>query len=101
MERDPTLQQLASILTAALYSEEEQAESPTPSHLQIDTGTGWIPAEVEVWRAWAGPRAIWGVPYHGPVYALGAPADSPPWNGPRVCRCDTCQTHVSPDRRPN
>lgn len=103
MERDPNLQNLASILTAVLFSDESQSDAPKPSHFQIDAiGDGsWVPVAEEVWRAWAGPRAVWGVPYHGPVYALGAPPDSPPWTGARSCRCDTCQAHVAPDRRPN
>jgi hypothetical protein len=54
-----------------------------------------------VWRSWTGLRAVWGVPFHGPVYALADGDDTTPWDGPRTCGCATCQAHVAPDVRPN
>lgn len=101
MERDPNLQALTSIITSALLSETTPEASPKPSHYQIDTGEGWFPTIEEVWRAWSGQRAIWGVPYHGPVYPLGASPGATPWTGKRECPCDTCQMHVAPYNRSN
>ena len=69
--------------------------------LQVLTEDTWLPATREVWRSWVGLRAVWGIPYHGPVYAMGTREDAVPWTGPRTCRCNTCQEHVSPVARPN
>ena len=96
---DISLQQLESLIRAAFAEPSDEPLKPSP--LQVHDGVGWIPASREVWAAYTGPRAVWGVEHHGPVYAMGAPEDAPPWDGPRVCRCPTCQQHVAPSKRPN
>ena len=92
------LASLLSVVEAELPPDDTIIES-TP--FQIHDGESWLPVGHTVWRAWSGPRAIWGVPYHGPVYSLLSTDDSSPWDGPRACRCVTCQSHVSAASRPN
>jgi threonine dehydrogenase-like Zn-dependent dehydrogenase len=70
------------------------------NNLEILIKDQWVSVQIDVWRAWSGLRTIWGHEYHGPVYALGTPTDTP-WTGARVCMCTTCQTHVEPKYRPN
>ena len=86
--------------------EEQEKESSTISRtdeslktrgLEICTdsaGDIWEPAELNLWRSWTGRRKIWGMEYHGPVYIVDSPEDSPPFTGLRVCKCNICQAHV-------
>lgn len=69
--------------------------------LQIWDDGVWIPIERETWRSWTGHRAVWGIPYHGPVYEMGSSEDAEPWDGPRVCSCQKCQEHVALDAKVN
>lgn len=55
--------------------------------LEVEDHDVWQPATESVWRAWTGRRAVWGIEYHGPVYAIGASEDAGPWTGSRVCAC--------------
>lgn len=85
------------------------APSPNPDEAAPNTGLQvwslefdcWMPATRGVWEAWTDLRAVWGIPYHGPVYPLGAPPGSAPWSGARTCGCSTCQEHVTADCRPS
>lgn len=72
---------------------------PGSPYMILAEGT-WIPATRGVWRAWTGLRMLWGVPWHGPVFPLGAAEEGvAPWTGRRTCPCATCQSHavVRPD----
>lgn len=71
-----------------------------PLEVQVH-GEQWLPVSTEIWRAWTGPRRVWGIEYHGPVFPLGAADESKPYDGARVCRCRQCQEHVHPTARPN
>lgn len=102
MEKE--LEALRQILSVAM----EAADAPPPTDevlpttgLQVLADDTWLPATREVWRAWTGHRAVWGIPYHGPVYSMQSKEDTSPWDGPRVCGCSTCQTHVEPRSRLN
>lgn len=61
----------------------------------------WIPADLKMWRAWTGRRAVWGLEFHGDVYAVDSEDDSTPFTGARTCACDDCQRHVTLDERKN
>jgi hypothetical protein len=91
---------LDSLLTLVTAVPPPDDVMPTTG-LQVEVDGVMLPATREVWRSWTGPRAVWGVPWHGPIYAMGSADDSRPWDGPRVCRCGTCQEHVTPDSRAN
>jgi len=93
------LSELLSLVQGAATSPTDEVVPNTG--LQVDTGEGWLPASREVWRSWTGSRAVWGIPYHGPVYSVGTKADDTPWTGPRACGCSTCQEHVAATHRPN
>lgn len=93
---------LSTLLTLANTAEDIVPDAPLPATgLQVHDGDTWMPATREVWRSWTGLRAVWGQPWHGPVYAMSSKDDTVPWDGPRVCRCSACQAHVSPPDRPN
>lgn len=101
MEKElEALRQIASLITDSVAQPPTDEILPTTG-LQVLTEDSWMPATREVWRSWVGHRAVWGMPYHGPVYALGASDDAAPWTGPRTCSCLTCQAHVAPDSRLN
>lgn len=87
------------ILNVAFNALEVDAPVPPPP-LEIEADGKWIAADLSVWRAWTGRRTVWGMEYHGPVYALHA-KDETPWDGPRVCVCGKCQQHVRAEHRPN
>lgn len=71
-----------------------------PLQVQVHGGT-WLSVTSDIWRAWTGPRRIWGVEHHGPVYPVGSTEGSAPYAGARVCRCSVCQEHVHPTAKPN
>lgn len=99
MDKIETLTTLLSLISSSsVYADDGAAPN---TGLQVLEGDAWMPASREVWRSWTGLRAVWGVPFHGPVYALADGDDTTPWDGPRTCGCATCQAHVAPDVRPN
>lgn len=79
----------------------EDDTAPPKSGLDIEAAGSWLSVGGDVWRAWSGRRMLWGIEYHGPVYALGTPEGSQPWDGARTCGCHECQRHVRPELRPN
>lgn len=67
---------------------------------EVLLGSEWMPSSPETWRSWTGLRRLWGVEYHGDVYAYGSTGETP-WRGLRHCYCETCQRHVESKFRPN
>jgi hypothetical protein len=99
MDKIETLTTLINFLSATSSDPSDLQLSNTG--LQVQDGETWMPATREVWRSWTGPRAVWGIPFHGPIYSLHSKDDATPWDGPRVCSCAECQRHVAPNDRPN
>lgn len=91
---------IADMIIQEAFNTSSPAEASNPG-LTVEVSDVWLPVTRDVWSAWTGRRSVWGIEYHGPVTALGAPEGSPPFTGPRVCRCDTCQAHVDPTQKSN
>jgi len=74
---------------------------PHAAGVAVMLNGAWIPSDRKLWRSWTGRRAVWGLEYHGPIYAMESTNDSTPWDGPRECNCDKCQSNVKPTSRSN
>lgn len=99
MEDAAALNQLMTLLAATTLV---GPDAPIPDvGLQIWDGEVWIPSTAEVWRSYVGPRRVWGIDWHGPVYAVDDGDSGTPWRGPRSCGCPKCQEHVLPEYKPN
>ena len=71
---------------------------PTGYEIRMpDTGE-WLMTNQEMFAAWLGDRRVWGIPYHGPVYAAGSRTV---YTGSRLCGCSVCQMNVNPKDKPN
>lgn len=79
---------------------DEDAPIPFRGH-EVELNGEWIPSSSDTWRAWCGRRRLWGIEFHGDVYAIGSPDGTTPWTGPRTCPCEACQRHVTPENRYN
>ena len=75
------------------------ASPGTTTGLQVMSEGTWVPSTRELWTAWTGRRAVWGVEFHGPVYLVGTTDVT--WTGSRACPCARCQSTVVPGSRRN
>lgn len=48
-----------------------------------------VAVDRSLWSSWTGIRYLNGEEYHGDVYVMGTKT---PYEGPRLCTCDTCQS---------
>lgn len=95
---DDVLNEAVTTLTSGLYP----ADSIVPhGGKSVMVEGSWIPVDAKLWRSWTGRRAVWGMEYHGPVYSVESSVDTKPWDGPRECSCQKCQSHVAILSRPN
>ena len=106
LDDDKEFEEMLSTFKEALEAKKASAfTDPDPiiptAGLQVWIDGAWEPAAIGVWRSWTGHRALWGQMHHGPVYAMNTVDDTVPWNGPRACKCSTCQSHVARDSHLN